>query len=82
MFRFVIFGVAVSAILVSSEKSGQNLQLTHVDLSFYAQEIDPIVLGEAISESHRNAWKLQNAKYLECGLCAVEYQPFPGDDGS
>jgi len=82
MFRFVIFGVAVSAILTSSDESGQSLPEMDAELVVYGQEVDPIILGETISQSHREAWKLQNAKYIECGLCAVEHQPFPGEGGS
>lgn len=41
--------------------------------------IDPIVTGETITDEHKRLWKIQNKKYLECGLCGEEAQAFPGE---
>ena len=44
-----------------------------------AEKIDPIVVGETISDEHKQRWLLTSRKFHECGLCGEEPQAYPGD---
>jgi len=49
------------------------------DSSPTPNEIDPIVTGQTLNDDYMDEWETQREKYLECGSCAVEPQPYPGD---
>ncbi len=44
-----------------------------------AKNLDPIVVGQTISDEHKQRWLNSSQKYKECGLCGEEPQAYPGD---
>lgn len=79
MLRVLFIGVVLSSFsseedlikYVTTNNNPDNLSLENA--------VDPVITGETISDEHKRLWKIQNEKYLECGLCGQEPQPFPGD---
>jgi len=49
------------------------------DISTETQEIDPVVTGQTVNDDYIEEWETLREKYLECGSCAIEPQPYPGD---
>ena len=49
------------------------------DHSFETPEIDPVVTGQTVNDDYIEEWESLREKYLECGSCAIEPQPYPGD---
>lgn len=42
-------------------------------------DIDPVVTGQTVNDDYIEEWETLREKYLECGSCAIEPQPYPGD---
>jgi hypothetical protein len=79
MFRILFAGLVLSSFL-SEEGLIANINADKTPEYLISEgSIDPIITGESISDEHKRLWKIQNKKYLECGLCGEEPQPFPGD---
>lgn len=47
------------------------------DIVAETQEIDPIVTGQTVNDDYIEEWETLREKYLECGNCAIEPQPYP-----
>ena len=43
------------------------------------KQIDGFVTGVSVSAAQYSQWKINNRRYLECGMCVAEMQPFPGE---
>lgn len=79
MFRIFLSGFILSSFL-SEEGSMTNIDADKTPEYVRSEgSIDPIITGISISDEHKRLWKIQNEKYLECGLCGEEPQAFPGD---
>lgn len=79
MLRVFFIGVVVTSFPGESGLVGYTANKETVDYVINENSIDPIITGHSISDEHKRSWKIQNKKYLECGLCGEEPQPFPGD---
>lgn len=81
MFRIFFIGVVLYSF------AGERSELTTADIKEPVKkvntdtqsDIDPIITGITIMDEHKRLWKIQNEKYLECGLCGEEPQAFSGD---
>lgn len=79
MFRIFFVGIILSSYM-SEKGSLENIDLDKMpDYVSTKSAVDPIITGETISDEHKRMWKIQNEKYLECGLCGAKPQAFPGD---
>jgi len=65
---FVFVNVSVIADNAAAEEKAEDVQ-----------EIDPIVTGQTVKDDYIDEWEALREKYLECGKCAIEPQPYPGD---
>lgn len=79
MFRFFVIGVVLSAVFNQGNVINVSDDNTAIKGSDLAGSVDPIVTGMSISDEHKRLWKIQNKKFLKCGLCGEEPQSFPGD---
>jgi len=79
MFRILFFGIILSSVM-SEEGTLENTDVHKVsEYESSESAIDPIITGESISDEHKRLWKIQNEKFINCGLCGEKPQPFPGD---
>lgn len=79
MLRILFVGVVLSSFM-GKEGAIKNVALDkNIKQASLEVAIDPIVTGETITDEHKRLWKIQNKKYLECGLCGEEPQAFPGE---
>jgi hypothetical protein len=79
MLRILFIGFVFSSVL--SEKPSIEYDFLKISDERINSEasVDPIITGITISDEHKRIWKIQNKKYLRCGLCGEEPQAFPGD---
>lgn len=78
MFRIVLFGFFVSVIIGAGNPILDTTK-ERTTLPAIAENLDPIVVGQTISDEHKKRWQLTSAKYHECGLCGEDTQAYPGD---
>lgn len=71
---FVLFPFLGEGSFIEKNDLGRNVEYSSIE-----RKVDPIITGKTISDKHKRLWKIQNKKYLECGLCGEELQVFPGE---
>ena len=79
MLRVILGGLFVSAILAGNFASSGNDRKQGIKISEKADALDYTITGNTFDDKHIAHWKRRNEQYHECGECAFETQPYPGD---